>query len=109
MSMITKFKKPQRKKGGFILIGVLFASIIMVVGLVAVAELVPLAIHLNTANRNDSTSLVFAQRELDEMADQPITATTFSDPQGVLCPAAANCNLGNAANPLVPVGSPVIM
>ena len=107
--MRTKINKPQHKEGGFTMIEVLFATIIMVVGLVGVAELVPLAIHLNTANRNDSTSLVFAQRELDEMADQPITATTFSDPQGVLCPAGANCNLGNGANPLVPVGSPVIM
>src|SRR5713101_7324650 len=109
MSMTTKFKKPEHKEGGFTLIEVLFATIIMVVGLVGVAQLVPLAIHLNTANRNDSTSLVFAQRELDEMADQPITATTFSDPQGVLCPPATLCNLGNAATPKVPVGSPVVM
>jgi Tfp pilus assembly protein PilV len=109
MSMRTKFNKPQHKEGGFTMIEVLFATVIMVVGLVGVAELVPLSIRLNTANRDDSTALVFAQRELDEMVDQPISAATFSDPQGVLCPVAANCNLGNAANPKVPVGSPVLL
>lgn len=103
------FRKQRFKQSGFTMIETLFATIVMVVGVVGVAQLIPLSIRLNTANRDDSTALVFAQREIDEMVDQPVSATTFSDPQGVLCPPAANCNLGNAATPKVPVGSPVIM
>jgi len=107
--MQPKSSKTRSKESGFTLIEMLIATVIMVVGLVGVAQLIPLSIRLNGANRNDSTALVFAQRELDEMVDQSISATTFSDPQGVLCPAGNNCNLGNAATPKVPVGSPVVM
>jgi Tfp pilus assembly protein PilV len=92
------------------MIEMLIATVVMVVGLVGVAQLVPLSISLNSSNRNDSTALVFAQRELDAMVDQPISAPNFSDPQGVLCaPVGYVCNLGNAATPKVPVGSPVVM
>ena len=91
------------------MIEMLIATVIMVFGLVGVAQLVPLSIRLNSSNRNDSTALVFAQRELDAMIDQPISATTFSDPQGVLCPTGGVCNLGDPAQPKVPIGSPVVM
>lgn len=101
--------KQRFKQSGFTMIETLIATVVMVVGVVGVAQLIPLSIRLNASNRDDSTALVFAQRELDELVDQPISATTFSDPQGVLCPPAANCSLGNAATPRVPVGSPVIM
>jgi len=97
------------KQSGFTMIETLIATVVMVVGVVGVAQLIPMSIRMNAGNRDDSTALVFAQRELDEMVDQPMSATTFSDPQGVLCPPAANCNLGNAATPKVPVGSPLVM
>jgi prepilin-type N-terminal cleavage/methylation domain-containing protein len=107
--MQPSFSKPRSEESGFTLIEMLIATVIMLVGLVGVAQLVPLSIRLNAGNRDDSTALVFAQRELDEMADQPIAATTFSDAPGVLCPTGSTCNLGNAATPKVPVGSPVVM
>lgn len=107
--MQPKFRKRQFKQSGFTMIEMMIATVVMVVGLVGAAQLIPLSIQLNGANRNDSTALVFAQRELNGMIGQPITAATFSDPQGVLCPPAALCNLGNAANPKVPVGSPLVM
>lgn len=107
--MQPKFRKRQFKQSGFTMIEMMIATLVIVVGLVGVAQLIPLSIRLNGANRNDSTELVFAQRELDEMVDQPIAAPNFSDPQGVLCPPATLCNLGNAATPKVPVGSPVVM
>ena len=107
--MQPKSRKRQFKQSGFTMIEMMIATLVIVVGLVGVAQLIPLSIRLNGANRNDSTALVFAQRELYEMADQPIAATTFSDPQGVLCPVAANCSLGDPANPKVPVGSPIVM
>ena len=107
--MQPKFRKRQSKQSGFTMIEMMIATVVMVVGLVGAAQLIPLSIRLNGANRNDSTALVFAQRELNVMIGQPITAATFSDPQGVLCPPAALCNLGKAANPRVPVGSPLVM
>jgi len=108
-SMQAKSRNARYKQSGFTMIEMLIATVVFVVGLVAVAQLVPLSIRLNGANRNDSTSLVFAQRELAVMVGQPITATTFSDPQGVLCPLATLCKLGDAAAPKVPVGSAVVM
>jgi prepilin-type N-terminal cleavage/methylation domain-containing protein len=107
--MQLKSRKRQFKHSGFTMIEMMIATLVIVVGLVGVAQLIPLSIRLNGANRNDSTALVFAQRELVEMVDQPVTAATFSDPQGVLCPPATLCNLGTAATPKVPVGSPVVM
>jgi len=107
--MQAKSRNARYKQSGFTMIEMLIATVVFVVGLVAVAQLVPLSIRLNGANRDDSTALVFAQRELVAMAGQPITAPTFSDLQGVLCPPATLCRLGNAATPKVPVGSPVVM
>jgi len=107
--MPLKRRNSWTKQNGFTMIEMLIATLIMLVGIVAMAQLVPLAIRLNAGNRDDSTALVVAQRELDEMLDQPITATTFSDPQGMLCPTTSTCNLGNTATPKVPVGSPVVM
>jgi len=107
--MQTISRKRRNKHNGFTLIETLIATVVMVVGVVGVAQLIPLSIQLNTGNREDSTALVFAQRQMDELVDQPMSATTFSDPQGVLCPPATNCSLGNAATPKVPVGSPVVM
>src|ERR1700687_2159490 len=109
ISMQPKSRKPRTKQSGFTLIEMLIATVIMVVGLVGVAQIVPLSIRLNGANRNDSTALVFAQRELNELIDQPITAITFTDPQGVLCPTGSTCNLGDPAQPKVAVGSGVVM
>ena len=106
--MQPKSRKPRPKQSGFTLIEMLVATVIMVTGLVGVAQLVPLSIRLNGANRNDSTALVFAQRELDAMIDQPITATTFTDPQGLFCPTGSTCKLGDPAQPKVALGSPVM-
>ena len=63
----------------------LFATLILLVGLVAIAQLVPASILLNYQNRNNSSALVFAQRELDQMLDQPLTSTVFTNAEGQLC------------------------
>ena len=107
--MRSKRRNSETKQSGFTMIEMLIATLVMLVGLVSMAQLVPLAIRLNAGNRDDSTALVFAQRELDEMLDQPIQATTFSDPQGVLCPTTSTCNLGDPSQPKVLVGSPIVM
>jgi prepilin-type N-terminal cleavage/methylation domain-containing protein len=101
--MRMQIHKLQKKQPGFTLIELLVAMLVLMMGLVAVAQLVPMSIRLNSSNRDDSTAMAFAQRELDAMIEQPMIAPTFTDPNGFLC------NLGNPAAPLVLVGSPVLM
>ena len=91
------------KQPGFTLVELLVAMLVLMVGLVAVAQLVPMSIRLNSGNRDDSTAMAFAQRELDAMIEQPMIALTFTDPNGFLC------NLGDPTQPKVLVGSPVLM
>lgn len=80
----------------------LIATVILLVSLVAVAQLVPASVLLNYRNRLDSTALVFAQRRLDQMLDQPLTSNLFVDNLG------NTCQLGDPATPNVVQGSNVI-
>ena len=103
---------PIRRKNerGFTLTEMLIATVVVIFGLVAVAQLVPTSVMLNSNNRNDGTALVFAQREMDVLRAQPLSLLnppTFSDPQGVFCPPSQNCLLGDPTQPLQVVGNPV--
>jgi prepilin-type N-terminal cleavage/methylation domain-containing protein len=93
---------------GFTLIEMLFATVIVVVGLVAVAQLVPTSIMMNANNRNDGTALVIAQRQMEALRSVPLTATTLTDPLGVTCPFGQTCNVGDPTQSGV-VGSPVVL
>jgi prepilin-type N-terminal cleavage/methylation domain-containing protein len=101
-------KRREARLSGFSLIEMLVATVVLLVGLVAIAQLVPMSALMNYRNRTDSSALVFAQRELDMMLDQPITRATFTDPQGILCPAMVTCSLGNAAPTNALQGSAVV-
>ena len=81
----------RRSEAGFSLLEMMLATVILLVGLVAIAQLVPATILLNFRNRTDSSALVFAQRELDQFLDQPLFLTSFTDAIG------NTCALGNAA------------
>lgn len=61
-------------QAGFSMVELLIAIVILLVGVVAVAQLVPAAIQTNTRNRYDSTALILAQRQLDLMTAQDIRA-----------------------------------
>jgi len=62
----------RRAAAGFTMVELLIAIVILLVGIVSVAQLVPRAIDSNFRNRNDSTALIAAQRLLEQMAAQPV-------------------------------------
>jgi hypothetical protein len=79
-----------------------------VVGLVAVAQLVPTSMMMNANNRSDGTALVIAQRQMEALRAVPLTATIFPDPLGVTCPLGQTCNVGDPSKSGV-VGCPVVL
>jgi type II secretory pathway pseudopilin PulG len=95
-------KRPRKQEEGFSILEMLIATVILLVGLVAVAQLVPASVLLNYRNRMDSSALVFAQRQLDQILDQPLTSNSFLDALG------NTCQLGNPATPNVIQGSNVV-
>ena len=100
MQRSTKRRRPRQQ--GFSLLEMLFATVILLVGLVAVAQLVPASILMNYRNRTDSAALVFAQRQLDLIVDQPLNppGNQFTDPFGNTYqlgdPAATNVLQGSS-------------
>jgi prepilin-type N-terminal cleavage/methylation domain-containing protein len=101
-------ENPGRRQRGFTLVELMLATVVILVGLVAVAQLVPISVLLNSENRMDSTSLVVAQREMDLLLQQSLGSTTFTDANGLACPLAQTCDLGDPSQPNVLVGSPVV-
>jgi Tfp pilus assembly protein PilV len=80
--MHSRLKKSRSAQEGFSILEMLLATVILLVGLVAVAQLVPASILMNYRNRTDSSALVFAQRQLDQMLDQPLNQPSFTDALG---------------------------
>src|SRR6202049_980415 len=104
MQMHSSFTSLREEQRGFSILEVMLATVILLVGLVAIAQLVPASILLNCGNANDSSAMIFAQRELDQFLDQPISlAIPFNDALG------NTCSLGNPAAPNIVQGSPVLV
>jgi len=91
--MQRSFTSSRGRQEGFSILEMMLATVILLVGLVAIAQLVPASILMNYRNRMDSSALVFAQRELDQFLDQPLNPTPpqFTDSLGNIC------QLGNPA------------
>ena len=99
----------KRQRNGFTLTEVLVATVVLLVCLAAVAQLVPASIVSNSSNRNDSTAMVFAQQELNQLISRPVTDTQYTtDTLLGRCTAASPCLLGDATQNGVTVGSPVV-
>lgn len=65
---------PRRSAAGFTLIELMIAIAILMVGIVPVAQLISGAMEQNFRNRYDSTALMLAQRQLEQMMAQDMTA-----------------------------------
>ena len=63
---------------GFSLLEMVIASAILLVGVLSVVQLVPASLKSNLYNRMDTMATVVAQHQLDQMLNQPLSATTFT-------------------------------
>jgi prepilin-type N-terminal cleavage/methylation domain-containing protein len=100
----------QKKRAGFTLMEVLVATAVLVVCLVAIAQLVPASILSNSANRNDSSAMVFAEQEMNQFVNQPLANLQYTtDTLLNMCTAITPCLLGDPAQPGVTVGSRVVV
>jgi prepilin-type N-terminal cleavage/methylation domain-containing protein len=97
-----KRREARRNQRGFTLTEVLIAIVILLVGIVAVAQLVPASIGSNSTNRNDSSALVFAQRQMDQFLLQPLSSTAFVE---TLDAQPFTCSLGDPTQPNQMIGS----
>ncbi len=95
----TRPRRCDRKSRGFSLVELLIATVILLVGLVGIGQLVPASILINQKSRLDSTSLVFAQQQLDQMLVHPLTDTYFLRPNGAAC-QGTSCSLGDNSTPI---------
>jgi prepilin-type N-terminal cleavage/methylation domain-containing protein len=73
------FRPASPRARGFTLVELAIAMLVLLVGISAVAQLIPLSIQSNMRNRYDSTAVVMAERLLNQMISQPLTATQFVD------------------------------
>lgn len=73
---------PRKSDSAFTLLEVMVAMIVLLIGLVAVAQMIPLAGNSNLNNRTNSVALIAVQRELSQIAMQSLTATATTCTNG---------------------------
>jgi prepilin-type N-terminal cleavage/methylation domain-containing protein len=100
----AEYKASSRQRG-FSLVELMVAAVVFLVGIVAVMQLVPAAMQSDIQNRVDTSSVVIAQRELDQMTAQPLSSASFTDADGNLCDLGTNANNVVIGSPLVQVGN----
>jgi len=68
----TTISSRSRRQAGFSLVELMIAIVLLLVGVMAVAQLVPTAIQTNMRSRYDSSGLVLAERQMELITRQPI-------------------------------------
>jgi len=104
---VIRFRPASARERGFTLVELAVAMAVLLFGIAAVAQLIPISIQSNMRNRYDSTAVVMAERLLNQMVNQPLTATQFTDVYDnnrviLLGSVAAN---GLVGNPIAVVSS----
>ena len=99
-----------RKQKGFSLLECMVAVVVLMVGAVGVAQMIPYSLSTNTSNRADSTGLVIAQRELEQFLQVPLATIppVYTDLSANPCNP---CNLGSSTSGSFNtfVGSPTVV
>jgi len=93
----------KHRQSGFTLLELAVATLILMVGIAGVVQLVPASQQSNFTNRVDTTAMVFAQREMDQMIAQPLASSAFNDAD------LRAINLGSQKVTNTIFGGPVIM
>lgn len=75
-------RKRQRELRAFTLIEVMFSMFLLTIALLGLAVCIPAAVKTNHRSRLDSEATLLAQKELEQMAAQALTAASFSDAEG---------------------------
>jgi type II secretory pathway pseudopilin PulG len=95
--------RKKHRQSGFTLLELAIATLILMVGVVGVVQLVPASQQSNLNNRVDTTAMVFAQREMDQIMQQALTLATFNDDDG------RAISLGSVTTSNTVFGGPVVM
>jgi prepilin-type N-terminal cleavage/methylation domain-containing protein len=87
------------RNSGFTLTEVLIAMVVLVITVLLIVQVVPSAMMSNLRNQYDSSSVVVAERLLNQMLSQPIGAGSFLDADGRLIQLGGGV-AGTAGGPL---------
>ena len=96
----TRIRPGTTRERGFTMVELLIAIAVLLFGIALVAQMVPLATQINTRNRYDSTAVVLAERLLNQMISQPLTATQFTDIDGRVIFLGSVAAAGLVGNPI---------
>jgi type II secretory pathway pseudopilin PulG len=102
--------RKDRTMPGFTVLEVLVATVILLVGIIGVSQMVPQALDYDMRNRDTSSSIMAAQRELEQMIKLPIdvnqlatgTDYSFTDADGFATYLGALPNPATAAATAAP-------
>lgn len=108
--MASKCSNPTAQ--GFTVLEVLVATVILFIGIIGVSQMVPKALDFDLRNRDTSSSIMAAQRELEQMVGLPIdvnqlasgTDYSFTDADGSVSYLGALPSPATAAPGAAPPG-----
>jgi prepilin-type N-terminal cleavage/methylation domain-containing protein len=80
------------REGGFTLVEVLIAMVILTVALVALAELMAITLRMQMLGRNETAAVRLIQSKMDQIVNVSFTGTTVANVGGSLSSDVANYN-----------------
>jgi hypothetical protein len=99
--------KVRSSQRGMSLIELMIASVVLIVGVLGCAALIPVAIGTNSRNRQQSNSTVIAQMTMEKIISLPITTVTgtITDCAGTANNINTTGSVGGTGSTLLPTGA----